>query len=421
VDHGAAVERLRALASAHPRLVDAGWALLWLLPLCPEAYQQSGPAGAWAALVTAVPLVWGRRAPLAVALVVCALAAPAWLLLDGRPAHPAVFPLLAVLGLATQRRGAALRVGVVAGAVVLLVLTATDRVARGGGVPPTTVWAAPAVTGPLLAATVFAGVAARGRRERLAHLEERAHRLEAERDHRAQIAVAAERARIARELHDVVAHALTVVVRLGDGMAARAARAPQAPADPAALGAVTTTARQALAEMRHLLGVLGEDGAAATPLPGTPSAGGASGHDALDALVSGVRAAGVPVRLTRHGSDDGWSPAVHLAVHRIATEALTNVLDHAGLGARVEVLVRTGGDHVEVVVQDDGVGLGVTADPGAPSAPGRGSGVAGMRERAASLGGRLDAGPREGEGGGWRVRAVLPSRPAAAPGEGGAL
>jgi len=418
VDHGAAVERLRALASAHPRLVDAGWALLWLLPLCPEAYQQSGPAGAWAALVTAVPLAWGRRAPLAVALVVCALAAPAWLLLDGRPAHPAVFSLLAVLGLASQRRGAALRVGVVAGAVVLLVLTATDRAARGGGVPPTTVWAAPAVTGPLLAAAVFAGVAVRGRRERLAHLEERAHRLEAERDHRAQIAVAAERARIARELHDVVAHALTVVVRLGDGMAARAARAPQAPADPAALDAVTTTARQALAEMRHLLGVLGDDAAAAAPLPGTPSA---SGHDALDALVSGVRAAGVPVRLTRTGSDDGWSPAVHLAVHRIATEALTNVLDHAGLGVRVEVLVRTGADQVEVVVQDDGVGLGVTAGPGAPVVPGRGSGVAGMRERAASLGGRLEAGPREGEGGGWRVRAVLPSRPATPPGEGGAL
>ncbi|MBF5081297.1 sensor histidine kinase [Quadrisphaera sp. INWT6] len=416
MDHGSRAERLRSLAGAHPRLVDAGWALLWLLPLCPEAYLQSGVAGSWAALVTAVPLVWARRAPLAAALAVCALAVPSWLLLDGRPAYPGVLVLVALLGLASQRRGAALRAGVTAAVVVLLVLAAADRVARGGGTPPTTVWAAPAVTGPLLAAAVFAGVAARGRRERLAHAEERARRLEAERDHRAQIAVVAERARIARELHDVVAHALTVVVRLGDGMASRAARAPQAPADPAALDAVTTTARQALAEMRHLLGVLGDDadgGAAVTPLPGTPSAGGATGHDALDALVSGVRAAGVPVRLTRHGSDGGWSPAVHLAVHRIATEALTNVLDHAGLGARVEVLVRTEGDRVEVVVQDDGVGLGVTTDPEAPAAPGRGSGVAGMRERAASLGGRLDAGPREG--GGWRVRAVLPSRPVTAP------
>lgn len=420
MDVSATAERLRALASAHPRLADAGWALLWLLPLAPEAYQQAGPAGSWAALVTAAPLVWARRGPVAVALAVCALAVPSWLVLDGRPAYPAVLALLALLGLASQRRGAALRVGVVAAVVVLLVLAGADRVARGGGVPPTTVWAAPAVTGPLLAAAVFAGVAARGRRTRLAYLEERAHRLEAERDHRAQIAVAAERARIARELHDVVAHALTVVVRLGDGMAARAARAPQAPADPAALEAVTTTARQALVEMRHLLGVLGDDdGGAVSPLPGTPS--GATGHDALDALVSGVRAAGVPVRLTRHGSDEGWSPAVHLAVHRIATEALTNVLDHAGLGARVEVLVRTAGDRVEVVVQDDGVGLGVTADPGAPAAPGRGSGIAGMRERAASLGGHLEAGPREGEGGGWRVRAVLPSRPAAPAGEGGAL
>lgn len=380
------------------------------MPLAPDAVLESGPRGAWAATATALPLVWRRRTPLGVLVVVALLSAPAWVLLGGRPAYPVVLVMAALLGLAVDRRGPQLRVGVAVAALVLVVLAATDRVARGD-VPPTSVWAAPVVTGLLLVAVVLLGTTVRSRRAQVQLLEERAERLRAERDQRTLIAVAAERARIARELHDVVAHALTVVVRLGDGMAARAARAPQAPADPAALSAVTTTARQALAEMRHLLGVLGDGGAgpgAVSPLPGTPSANGTTGHDALDALVTGVRAAGIPVRLTRHGSDEGWTPAVHLAVHRITTEALTNVLDHAGPGVRAEVLVRTADDRVEVVVDDDGVGLGVSADPELHR-PGRGSGVAGMRERAASLGGHLEAGP--GDGGGWRVRAVVPVPP----------
>ncbi len=399
-----------------------------LVPLAPDAYLESGVAGAWAATLTAVPLVWRRRAPLAVLLVVSALSAPAWGLLGGgRPAYPVVLVAVALLGLALDRRGPQLRAGVVVSAVVMVSLAATDRALRGQA-PPTSVWAAPVVTGLLVAAVVLLGTTVQGRREHVRLLEERAERLRAERDQRALIAVAAERARIARELHDVVAHALTVVVRLGDGLAARAARSPHAPADPVALAAVTTTSRQALAEMRHLLGVLGDDGAAGVaPLPGTPSA---SGQDALDALVAGVRAAGVPVRLTRHGAQDGWSPAMSLAVHRIATEALTNVLDHAGLGARAEVLVRSvdgggdgtgdGGGSVEVVVEDDGVGVGVPSVGAGDPAPGRGRGVPGMRERAASLGGHLDAGPRDG--GGWRVRAVLPLRPPGEPvGQGGPL
>jgi signal transduction histidine kinase len=398
----------------------------------PDAYLTSGPHAVPVVLLCALPLWWHRRAPLAALLVTCLVAAPAWGALGGRPAFPAVLVLVGVASLALHRRGAQLRVGVGAAVVVVLVLAATDRLARGGGEPPTSVWASPVVVGPMLAAAVFLGTTLRARREQVSLLRERAEQLRAERDQRAQIAVAAERARIAHELHDVVAHALTVVVRLGDGMAARARRDPAAPPDAVALTAMTTTSRQALGEMRRLLGVLEQPAAGGgastdrTPLPA-----GEEDDDGLDAVVAAVRAAGVPVRLTRSGPQDGWSRATRLAVHRIVTGALTNVLDHAGLGVRAEVLVSCDGGAVEVVVDDDGVGVGVVPGTregaGAARGPGRGRGLPGMRERAEAFGGSFAAGPRPA--GGWRVRAVLPVQPVQpvrpAPGEqlgqGGAL
>lgn len=385
-----------------------------LLPLVPDAYLASGPHAVPAVLVSALPLWWHRRAPLAALLVTCLLVAPAWGALGGRPAFPAVLVLVGVASLALHRRGAPLRAGVVAAVVVVLVLAATDRLARGGGEPPTSVWASPVVVGPMLAAAVFLGTTLRARREQVSLLRERAEQLRAERDQRAQIAVAAERARIAHELHDVVAHALTVVVRLGDGMAARARRDPAAPPDAVALAAMTTTSRQALGEMRRLLGVLDQPaGGASTATDRTPLPAGEEDDDGLDAVVAAVRAAGVPVRLTRSGPQDGWSRATRLAVHRIVTGALTNVLDHAGLGVRAEVLVSCDGPAVEVVVDDDGVGVGVAPGAregaGAVRGPGRGRGLPGMRERAEAFGGSFTAGPRPA--GGWRVRAVLPVQP----------
>lgn len=395
-----------------------------LLPLVPDAYLSAGPHAAPVALLVALPLWWHRRAPLAALLVTCALAAPAWALLGGRPAFPAVLVLVGLVSLAVERRGAQLRVGVAAAVVVLLVLAATDALARGRGEPPTSVWAAPVVVGPMLAAAVLLGTTVRARREQVRLLRERADRLQAERDQRAQIAVAAERARIAHELHDVVAHALTVVVRLGDGMAARACRDPAAPPDARALEAMTATSRQALAEMRRLLGVLeqpGRDaGDAADRADRAPLPAGEEDDDGLDAVVAAVRAAGVPVRLTRTGPQEGWSRATRLAVHRIVTGALTNVLDHAGLGVRAEVQVSCDGQAVEVLVDDDGVGVGVppgAREPAGARATGRGRGLPGMRERAEAFGGSFSAGARTG--GGWRVRAVLPVQPLG-PVQGGA-
>ncbi|PWJ47213.1 Signal transduction histidine kinase [Quadrisphaera granulorum] len=411
---------MRAAFAAHPRLRDAGWAAVLLLPLLPDAAFSAGPHTGPLVLVTAAPLWWHRRAPLAALLVTCLLAAPVWGMLGAaRPAFPAVLVLAGVVSLAQRRRGAQLRVGVAAAVVVVLVLALTDRLARGGGEPPTSVWASPLVTGPMLAAAVFLGTTLRARREQLRLLRERAEQLQAERDHRAQIAVAAERARIAHELHDVVAHALTVVVRLGDGMAARAHRDPAAPPDAAVLDAMTATSRQALAEMRRLLGVLAEPSGPGESPDRAPLPGGEEDDDGLDAVVAAVRAAGVPVRLTRSGPQEGWSRATRLAVHRIVTGALTNVLDHAGLGARAEVLVSCDGTSVEVIVDDDGVGVGVLpaersdgrADGRADvRSLGRGRGLLGMRERAEAFGGTFSAGPQPA--GGWRVRVVVPVHPA---------
>lgn len=377
-----------------------------LLPLVPDAYLSSGPHAAPAAVASALPLWWHRRAPLAALLVTCALVAPAWALLGGRPAYPAVLVLVGLVSLAVERRGAQLRVGVAAVVVVLLVLAATDRVARGAAEPPTSIWAAPVVVGPMLVAAVLLGTTVRARREQVRLLRERAERLQAERDQRTQIAVAAERARIAHELHDVVAHALTVVVRLGDGMTARARRDPTAPPDATALAAMTATSRQALGEMRRLLGVLEQPAREAGAAPDRAPLPAAEDDDGLDAVVAAVRAAGVPVRLTRTGSQDGWSRATRLAVHRIVTGALTNVLDHAGPGVRAEVHVSCTDGTVEVVVDDDGVGLGAASGS---RGPGRGRGLPGMRERAEAFGGEFSAGPRPT--GGWRVRALLPSQP----------
>ena len=202
----------------------------------------------------------------------------------------------------------------------------------------------------------------------------------------AEQAAAAERARIARELHDIVAHHLSVVV-----LQAAGARASGKPAGPA-LEKIEHSARQALEETSRLLNVLrdpGED-AGLAPQPGTGD---------LDALAAAVRAAGVPVNLIIDGDLAAIPAAMDVSVYRIVQEALTNILKHAG-PARAEVTIGCEQDAVTIEVTDNGTG-----QPGNGS-PGGGHGLAGMRERAAVFGGELAAGPRPG--GGYAVRARLP-------------
>ncbi len=240
------------------------------------------------------------------------------------------------------------------------------------------------------------GDSMRYRRAYYVALEDRAARLERERDIQAQIGAAAERARIARELHDVVAHNVSVMVVQADGagyaLAAEPERARQA------LAAISTTGRQALAEMRRLLGVLRSDDQAADLAP-------QPGLDQLRDLLEQTRAAGRTVRFTLEGDPRPLPAGVGLAAYRVVQESLTNVRKHGGIGASVCVLLRFTRSELQVQVTDDGHGA-AAADDGA------GLGLTGMRERVTVYGGTLAAGPREA--GGYRVSATLPLDPHAA-------
>jgi signal transduction histidine kinase len=245
----------------------------------------------------------------------------------------------------------------------------------------------------LLAAAWVLGEGVRQRRAHAAELEDRAARLEREREEKARQAATQERLRIARELHDVVAHSLSVI-----GVQAGAARLVL-DADPnpqrarEAVAAIEATANRAMAEMRRALGILRDtqgSGEALAPLPGLGQ---------LPALLDQMRAAGLPVDLTVAGTPRPLATSVDLSLYRIVQEALTNTLKHAR-AARAEVVVRYAERDVRVEVTDDGRGS-------PPSAAGsEGAGTIGMRERVALFGGELRVGPRPQ--GGYAVQARLP-------------
>jgi signal transduction histidine kinase len=302
-------------------------------------------------------------------------------------------------------------------------------------------------TAAVLACAFAFGLVRRSRRAMLVAMRDRADRLEIERDQQAQIATAAERARIAREMHDIVAHSLSVIIAQADG--GRYA----ADADPAAaqrsLGTIAETGRAALADMRRLLGVLRDDqpsgttplglvvprtparpAAATTPAPGTAAPASAAGQamaapdgpaplrpqpDAADIghLVDQARDDGMRISWARVGVERRLPPGVGLTLFRVCQEALTNVRKHAGPRPAVTILVRWGEDEVELRVDDDGRGLAAAGAGSDEPAPSPGYGLLGMRERAEMFGGTLAAGPRRG--GGFSVRFVVPIPRASAP------
>lgn len=240
----------------------------------------------------------------------------------------------------------------------------------------------------LLAALWLFGDALRRHRLRTAQLEDHAGELERRRAEEAQTAAADERARIARELHDIVAHSLSVmVVQTG---AARQMLTAEPDVARTQLVSAENTGRQALAEMRRLLGIVR---IADTPLSLAPQP--SLSH--VDLLVDQVRDAGLDVRLRLEGDRRQLAPGVDLAAYRIVQEALTNTVKHAG-PACAEVLVRYRRDDVEIEVRDDGQGARANGHSG--------HGLVGMRERVALYGGALSAGP--GASGGFRVHATLP-------------
>jgi signal transduction histidine kinase len=261
---------------------------------------------------------------------------------------------------------------------------------------------------PLLAAAglCLAGLVIRkqfaARAEHAAVLAERAQLIAAQQEERARRAALAERVRIARELHDIVAHHLSVVVIQAQGAQRVAeqdpARAKRAMAD------VEQTGRTALGEMRHLLGLLrtGEPGECAGPAEAgpDPAFGPPAGLADLESLAAGMRTAGLPVTVVHRGPPREVPEDAGLTVYRIVQESLTNVLKHAGAAAATVELDYAAG--LAVTITDDG--RGASADLNA--IPGSGRGTTGMRERVAALGGRLVTGPKPG--GGYRVRATIP-------------
>lgn len=279
------------------------------------------------------------------------------------------------------------------------------------------VFGGPAVTAWLL------GDLMRWRRGYYDALEERAARLERERDTQAQIAAAAERARIARELHDVIAHNVSVMVVQADGASYALDAAPDRVRE--ALAAISRTGRQALAEMRSLVGVLrsaddpaADDAAAGlAPQPGIKQ---------LAGLLEQARAAGLPVSFTVEGVPRALPAGHALAAYRVVQESLTNARKHAGPAATAAVTLRFCEDQLVIKVTDDGRGDQVSGgrahgpDPGlSPSlgtgagsgaSDGKGHGLVGMRERVEAFGGSVVTGPRAN--GGWRVAATLPLPPA---------
>lgn len=346
------------------------------------------------ALVTCAPIAIRRRTPL-LALVISAVGILVHLLIgwpEGSLPLAVLFLTYTVGVWCPQRRAV---VGLVVVFVAITVLAFADTPGLDGvGVF--------AVLAQFTAGWAI-GVAMRHRRVATeARLREADEYAEAERQ-RAARALAEERLRIAQELHDVVAHSMSVIaVQAGVGAHVLADRPEQA---KAALDAISATSRGTLAEMRRLLGVLRDD-------DGTRSHAPAPGLADLPRLVDDVRAAGVPVTLHLEGTTDSVHAGVELSAYRVVQEALTNVIRHAGKPTRVDVTVCRLPGSLAVEVTDDGRGLAARPTNGAVGAAvdrrgdGSGHGLLGMRERVELWGGELAVGPAPG--GGYRVKALLP-------------
>lgn len=257
------------------------------------------------------------------------------------------------------------------------------------------------MTVPFVLAWVL-GDSMRTRRAYFDQLEERAARLEREREAQSKVAVAAERARIARELHDVVAHNVSVMVVQADGAAYVMDAAPDQARQ--ALETISSTGRQALAEMRRLLGVLrtGDvpESGEYVPQPDV---------EQIEELVDQVVQSGLAVDFKIEGTPRPLPSGVELTAYRIVQEALTNTRKHGGPNAGASVRLVYFDDGLGLLVEDDGRGAAheLYEDGGADGA---GHGMIGMRERVGMVGGTLDAGPRPG--GGFRISALLPLKPA---------
>lgn len=359
----------------------------------------SAPLGAVALLlVQSAALTVRRRWPMAVyAIVGIGTIVYSWL---GFTSNVAGFGVL--IAVYTVAAHLPLADAAVAGGIYVVgMFLSLLGISRASGTTPDRFLAEFLVNLLALALAWTVGVTIRTRRAYVASLEARAALLEREREDNARLSVALERGRIARELHDVVAHSVSVVVV----QASAAERLLDV--DPAGaretMRNVASVGRDALAEMRRVLDVLRDDGAAGSLAP-------QPGIDELKALARRMEDAGLPVELSVQGEERPLPASAALSVYRIVQESLTNTLRHAG-PARARVMLRYLPDALEVRISDNGVGIG--RGEAAPSLPpeGGGHGLIGMRERVALFGGELEAGPRPE--GGYAVLARIPTAEAA--------
>jgi signal transduction histidine kinase len=379
---------------SRPRAADAVLGVLltvgavvgqWMTPIDGVHFAHPGPESTLLAVAASLPVVWRRRAPYLV-LVVTTVATALFTDLGYWSVLTGLGVLCATYTVAANRPIRWALLGLGTGLAVIWVAVALDP---AGGVVASFV----SSTLSLLVA-FFIGRNVRTRRAYLAALEERARRADADRETVTRAAVAGERRRIARELHDVVAHNVSVMNVLAAGARRTVGRDP-AVADEA-LHTLEHTGRATLREMRHLLDVLRVDDDPDT-CPDEPQPGIA----ALQALVDQVREAGLPVDLILSGQPHALSPGVDLSAYRIVQEALTNTLKHAGR-ARATVRLDYQPDGLLVEVTDDGRGVGAALSTSDHS----GHGLVGMRERVTLYDGTLHLGGRPG--GGFVVRARLP-------------
>lgn len=335
-----------------------------------------------AVLCTTLPLLGRRRLPfLAPAAVVTSAAVFSFV--EGRIAPYSAVTFFAALAAVflfgqLQERSQAIA-GLAFALAMAFVVQRNDPDGTGGDVAAVSV---------IFAAVWVASFALSRKLAQAAEAEQRAARLESEREAEARAAVAEERARIARELHDVVGHSVSVMtVQAG---AVRRLLRPEQEKEREALLVVEQTGREALAEMRRMVGVLRrpEEAPALAPQPSL---------EHLERLVDQVREAGLPVRLRIEGERAALPVGVDLTAYRLVQEGLTNALKHAQAES-AEVVVRYGDGEIEVTVSDDG--------RSSSASNGGGQGLVGMRERVAVYGGELQAGPRPE--GGFRLRARLP-------------
>jgi signal transduction histidine kinase len=391
-------EQLRAWDQRFAIVVDATLAAA-LFVVCSGSFAFSTVShpDLWFVAGLTLPLVLRRRAPIAVFMVIAGVALVQWTTTTPLVADSA---LLVALYTVTAESD---WIAIVIAALILEigVILATEHWTPVGNYSKSLIF----LTG-MAAASLLAGILVRALRSQMDWLAERAERLEFERDQQSFLAAAAERARIAREMHDVVSHNIQVMVTLADAAAVAQRTDPQRAAET--MGQVSGTGRQALKDMRRLLGLLrGNEGTTGAIGPNIHARGSEAlapqpGLSELEGLVERVRSTGLAVGLEMLGEPFALSDAAELTVFRIVQEALTNALKHAAEAHEVAISLTFADPEISVLVVDDGQSPSARTPKGVP---GSGHGVPGMAERAAAFDGSLVAGPRAG--GGWQVAVTL--------------